>query len=95
LEHRSTKRHRTRLIAALPSEHAEAFVSFVGKATTWLTVATGGFLLAVQETYGVAERLRLELGYFWLAVVALSVVSLASTAYKIAQSEKAVASAGS
>lgn len=51
LEKKSTDQYRKEYFSALTNEDAEALLSFFHKASAWMFVAFGGFLIALKETY--------------------------------------------
>ena len=90
IEHRNSEQHRKEFLATLPREDIEAMLSFINKATGWLFVASGGLLIAFKETYELIEHFKLSEPWFWILVVALSLLCFANTAVRIARSERAL-----
>ena len=72
--------HRLTFLASLTSDERETIVAFLSLSRGWLLVATGGLLIAIQQTYDLVERLDLSLVVFWLAIVTLFAVSILITA---------------
>jgi len=71
--------HRLTFLASLTPEERETVVAFLSMFRGWLLVATGGVLIAIQQTYDLVERLDLSLVIFWLAIITLLVVSVLIT----------------
>jgi hypothetical protein len=64
---------------AMPSDKAQAFRSFRDKAHAWLFVASGAALLALRETWTLAEAYRWPAVAFWLLIVLMSCLCVANT----------------
>lgn len=90
LERRSNKQYQEAFFAALPDEDVADMVTFINKANGWLYVASGGLLLAVNETYELSHMLHWHFFTFWAVVIALAAASVINTAYRNSRSERIV-----
>ena len=90
LERRRSKAYRRAYIEALIPEDVEALMAFFNKATAWIFVAVGGFLIAVNETYGLVQDYEWNDWFFWVIVVALGLVSVLNTVLRLSRTRKIV-----
>jgi len=72
LERRRSHRMNRLLIHQMDPTDVEALMSFLNKATGWMFVAVGGFLLALQETYDVVEHYDWSIGIFVILLVVMA-----------------------
>jgi len=79
---------RDATLAQLTDAQREQFTSFKNKATGWFTVAAGGTLLAVGETWQIVERHRWPVWVFWLLIVVMLAVSLLNTAARTSSNQR-------
>lgn len=90
LERKYSNEYRRQFIAALPPEDVALMINFMNKATAWLYVATGGFLIAIKETYELGEHLEFGTPVIIVAAVILAVLSVLNTALRMARSQKII-----
>ena len=88
LERKKNEQYRKAYFDALTAEDSAAMLSFMNKATAWLYVGLGGFLIAVKETYELDEYLHIGLVVFFIAIVVLLVASFLNTTTRIRRSEQ-------
>lgn len=77
-------------LAALTLQQREQFVGFKNKATAWFTVAGGAFLIALKETWELAELYELPVWIYWVAVVVLSIVAVGNTIVRLSSSDEII-----
>lgn len=82
LQRRRRSAYRRAFLDRLPKAQLEQFVAFNNKATGWLLVGAGGFLLALRETWELREEAEWPGWTFWLLLVVALVASLAYTVLK-------------
>jgi hypothetical protein len=83
LRRRWNRAFRQATFAQLTETQREQFTSFKNKATGWFTVAAGGTLLAVGETWQIVERYRWPIWLFWLLIVVMLATSVFNTAARM------------
>jgi hypothetical protein len=88
LERKRNEKFRKAYFDALTTDDSAAMLSFMNKATAWLYVGLGGFLLAVKETYELDEYLHVGLIVFFIAIVVLLVVAFLNTITRVRRSEQ-------
>jgi hypothetical protein len=66
----------------------------VAAATGWFTVAAGGTLLAVGETWQIVERHSWPAWLFWLLIVVMLAASMLNTAARMISEQHACHRAG-
>jgi len=76
------------MMAALPTETREQFVGFMNKANGWFTVAAGAFLIALKETWELAELYELAVAVYIVAVIVVSGVVVGSTVARLTHADK-------
>jgi hypothetical protein len=74
LEWRRAIDHRRAFMDALSLEEYTSLLTFIHKATGWWLVGMGGLLVAIQQSYGFAQRYHLGDPSFVASVVAIAVV---------------------
>ena len=62
LEQRQAGRYKREFATLLQPEDLEALVTFMNKARGWLFVAAGALLIAIKETYELADHLDWQPG---------------------------------
>ena len=82
--------YRRRSLASLTVEQRAQFVGFSNKATGWFTVAGGAFLIALKETWELAEIYELPGWVYALAVVVLAVAAVANTVVRLSRSDRMI-----
>lgn len=83
LQRRASGEYREAVIKAIPGEVVQQFVHFQDKAMGWLLVAAGAFLIAIKETWQLAEEQGWSELAFWLLLVLMLLVTLGYTAYRM------------
>jgi hypothetical protein len=87
LRRRWSTAFRQATFAQLTETQREQFTSFRNKATGWFTVAAGGALLAVGETWQIVERHSWPVWLFWLLIVVMLAVSMLNTAVRMSSEQ--------
>lgn len=90
LARRRSDAYRRAFIAQLPDEDVESLLSFINKATGWLYVASGGLLLAINETYELCKHMEWSLAVCWLIAGVLAAGCVANTAVRMARSKRII-----
>jgi hypothetical protein len=88
LERRRREQHQQLMLDVLSDEDYEALVRFLHKARGWVFVALGGLLIAISETYNLAESMHWSLVVFWILVVVLPGVCLGNTVALLRRSDR-------
>ena len=88
LQQRQQRVHRQAVLDALGPEQLEQSVNFVNKASGWMIVASGAFLIAVKETYELIELLHLHVAVFWILVVLLPVLCVSFVVAQVRRTAK-------
>lgn len=81
--------HRQQMIDAMEPDEFTTLTRFVNKATGWLYVAGGGFLLALRATYDVVTDENWPTVVFWALVLLMTALSLANIAARQAHGIRA------
>jgi type VI protein secretion system component VasK len=77
------RREQRRLVNdALESDELEALTRLSEKASAWLLVAGGAFLIAVADTWSLHEAYQWAEWAFWTLIVAMSVICATLTSYR-------------
>jgi hypothetical protein len=76
------RRYNESFNAALAPEQLAQTVSFFNKANGWIVVALGGFLLATKETWELVADLHWPVWAFWILLVAMPIIVIASVVRK-------------
>ena len=92
LERRRRRQWREAVVAALAHEEVEALVNYFDKATGWLLVGLGGFLLATKETWELIEHYEWPTYVFWILVVAMVALASLNAARRTARTRTVLAS---
>lgn len=87
LERRRSHAYRRDFIRALSQQDLDALVSFINKATAWMFVAIGGFLIATKETYELCHELDVPVAWFWVIVLVMLLLSIINTVARIHRSK--------
>ena len=90
LERKRSKEYRKAYIKALLNEDVEALMAFFNKATAWVFVADGGFLIAINETYGLVQEYDWSDILFWIIIVILVFVSILNTTLRVSRTKKII-----
>lgn len=88
LEKSSKDAFRREYFNNLSKDDSAALLSFMNKATAWLYVGLGGFLIAAKETYELSEHLHIHIGIFFAVVFLLLLGALSNTAMRVRRSER-------
>ena len=91
LERRRTQAHRQIYMDALSVEQFESLVSFINKATGWLLVASGGFLLAAKETLQALRERQFGALASAAVVAGVTILCVLYTVWRMAMSERVLA----
>ena len=86
---RSNERRR-RALESLTVEQRVQFLGFSNKATGWFTVAGGAFLIALKESWELADVYDLSVWVYVPAVVVLAVASVANAVTRLRQSDQII-----
>jgi hypothetical protein len=87
LERRHRRQWRNAVLAAMARSEVEAFVNYIDKATAWLFVGLGGFLIATKETWELVEHYEWPEHVFWILVGAMLVLATANAAFRLARTQ--------
>jgi hypothetical protein len=82
LERRRRDRYEHLLVAQLADNDYQALTSYVNKATGWLYVAGGGFLLAIGETYQIVEHEEWSIAVFWVLIAVMTGLAVGHAWYR-------------
>jgi hypothetical protein len=82
LERRRRDHYQHLLIAQMADDDYQALRSYMNKATGWLYVAGGGFLLAIGETYAIVEHEDWPIGIFWLLIAVMTALAIGHAWYR-------------
>jgi hypothetical protein len=85
LERRRRKQWRSAVLAAMAPSEVEALVNYIDKATAWLFVGLGGFLIATKETWELVEHYEWPAYVFWILAAAMLIVASANAALRLAR----------
>ncbi len=94
LERRRAREYRGAVVSRLEPRDLELLVRYLNKATGWLFVGLGGFLLATGETWEVIEHFDWPVYLFWLGMVAMSTLCLLNTVLRQRRSAGMLSQAG-
>ena len=83
MQRRRSRKERDALMESLTPELREQTVSFMNKATGWLTVALGAFFIAFKETWELRVLFDWPVAIFWILIVFLSLVCVINTALQM------------
>lgn len=82
--------HRNRIMHALPKEQVEQTLTFMNKARGWLIVSLGAFLIALKETWELAERAHWPLWLFIAIVVVAFILCVGNAAFQMYRTQQAL-----
>lgn len=82
--------HRQAVMDALGPRQLEQTVSFLNKASGWMIVAAGAFLIAIKETYEVVELFEWPIWVFWVLVVVAPALCVGNVVIRMVRSAKAL-----
>jgi hypothetical protein len=88
LERRRRRQWRDAVLAAMSPAEVEALVTYIDKATGWLFVGLGGLLIAVKETWELAEHYEWPIWVFWVLVVAAATLASGNAALRMERSRR-------
>lgn len=89
LDGQRRNRYRVAVLDSLTSDERATMVSFIDMGRGWFIVATGAFLIAMKETYELADHLELDVLVFWFAVVGLLALCVLNTVATLGRSRTA------
>jgi hypothetical protein len=87
LHRRWSRAFRQASLARLTETQRQQLTSFTNKATGWFTVAAGGTLLAVGETWAITEYQRWPVWVCWLLTAVMLGAALLNTAVRRSSDE--------
>lgn len=88
LVHRRRHERRNRaLMAALSARQIEQLMHFREKASAWIFVASGAFLIATKETWELRETYEWSVVAFWAIVVGMVMACAVNTVMRIKRRE--------
>lgn len=85
LSSRRSNAVKREFVETLSAEDLELVTRYANIARGWLLVGAGAFLIALKETYELAEHYEWPLVLYWLLVVLMVLVVLGGTASTIAR----------
>ena len=85
-----SKAHRQAVMNALGPRQVEQTISFLNKASGWMIVAAGAFLIAIKESWEVVEHFEWPLWAFIVIVVLAPLLCIGHTAIRMVNSAKAL-----
>ncbi len=85
-QRRVSEEYRRQVMKAVPGEVMAQFVHFSDKATGWLLVAGGAFLIAVKETWELTELEEWPSSAFWVLLVLMLALALGFTVWRMRRS---------
>ncbi|MEO8094779.1 MAG: hypothetical protein ABI632_07590 [Pseudolysinimonas sp.] len=85
---RRNDEYQRAVMAALPATTREQFLGFMTKANGWFTVAAGAFLIALKETWELAEAYELPVTIYWIAIVVLSIAAVSNTVVRLVRADE-------
>ncbi|SOD70973.1 hypothetical protein SAMN05892883_0586 [Jatrophihabitans sp. GAS493] len=80
---------RQQVMAQLPDEIMDGLIDFMNKARGWFIVGSGGFLIAIAETWDLTEKYEWNDWTFWAIVVVMASLCIFHSIYVVARSERA------
>jgi hypothetical protein len=80
---RGRREHRRTVMGALTPGQMEQLVRFGNKATAWIYISGGAFLVALAETWTLREVYRWPIGVYVIVVVAMLAACAANTAVRL------------
>jgi len=83
LEQRSDRQYKREFASLLEPEDLESLITFMNKARGWLFVAGGALLIAIKETYELAEHSDWPVWALGGTIIVLVVASLLNTVFMI------------
>lgn len=84
---RLNEAYRRQVREQLTPQQREQFTGFMQKATGWFVVAAGASLLAVKETWELAEHLEWPVWVFVAVLTVMFVLVLTNTAYGVTRKQ--------
>jgi hypothetical protein len=80
---RTRREHRRTIMAMLTPAQMEQLVRFGNKATAWIYISGGAFLVALTETWGLREIYHWPAGVYVVLVVVMLAACAANTALRL------------
>ncbi|PJJ62185.1 hypothetical protein [Compostimonas suwonensis] len=90
LQRRRARDHSEALMRALKPEQRMQALSFVNKATGWLIVAFGAFLIAFKETWETTELFEWPWWVFAVLVVLISLLCVGHATFRLVLTDRAL-----
>lgn len=90
LQSRRQQAYRRAFNAAMAPEQLKQTLSFLNKANGWVIVAVGGSLIAAKETWNLVGDFHWPTWVFWILVVVMPLIAVASTLRKMSNTQKAL-----
>lgn len=87
-QQRRERAYRRSVMSALGQEQIEQTVRFLNKATGWMIVAAGAFLIAMKETWELIELLEWPWWVWLVIVIVLAIASVANAAANVWRTEQ-------
>jgi hypothetical protein len=91
LERRRTMRHQHALVTGLSHEDFASLLAFMNKATAWLFIACGALVLAIKDTFQVAQIHHLGVVTYVCFVLVLATSCVVICAVRIRRSDDLLA----
>lgn len=89
LQQRRTADFRREAIARLTTQQRTQYTGFMQKATGWFVVATGASLLAVKETWEIAEQGDWPGWVFWVVLAVMFILVVGNATYAMTTRRRA------
>jgi hypothetical protein len=88
LNRRRSTQWREQMLTLMQPEDMRHMIEFSRKATGWLLVATGGFAIALKETWELGEHFEWPTAIFWTLVVVMALICFGYTVGNLRRSER-------
>jgi hypothetical protein len=90
LERRRSKEYRKAYVKALLDEDVEALMAFFNKATAWIFVGIGGFLIACKETYELVAHYDWSNWIILALIVVFAAASIINTVFRVHRTKRII-----
>jgi hypothetical protein len=88
LARRRVSRSRDAILATLAPEEMEDLIRYINKASGWLYVSTGGFLIAMAETWALREHYDWPVAVFWVLLVVMLLAAMGNVSLRSRRSHQ-------